>query len=204
MNRNDWPAIVEALSAAGVTFQPGLSGTEISTAERTFQFRFPPDLRAFLEMAMPCGGQFPDWRNGDESLLREWLNSPLDGILFDIEYNSFWLSEWGPLPKNLTDAKEIATRLVHAAPKLIPINGHRMIADEPHEPGNPIFSVHQTDIIYYGLDLDDYFRNEFHFADRNEWTESPRAIRFWDIDRFCDVRWSDGPCVFDNRDGQLP
>jgi hypothetical protein len=88
--------------------------------------------------------------------------------------------------------------------KLIPIYGHRMMPDEPHLPGNPVFSVYQTDIIYYGYDLADYLRHEFHLPGREPWPERVRAIRFWDLDRFQDVRWADGPCAFDNSKGQLP
>jgi hypothetical protein len=36
-----------------------------------------------------------------------------------------------------------------------------MMPAEPHLPGNPVFSVHQTDIIVYGLDLYEYLHNEF-------------------------------------------
>jgi hypothetical protein len=82
-----------------------------------------------------------------------------------------------------------------------------MIPDEPSRPGNPVFSVHQTDIIHYGADLRDYLEREF-LADKEQGfrpVSSPiRSIRFWDIDRFQEVRWSKGPCTFDNRKGLLP
>ena len=94
---------------------------------------------------------------------------------------------------------------VAAAPRLIPIYGHRMMPDEPQEPGNPVFSVHQTDIIHYGFDLADYLRHEFGLPGREPWPERVRPIRFWDPDRFQEVRWGpDGSCVFDNSRGQLP
>jgi hypothetical protein len=80
-----------------------------------------------------------------------------------------------------------------------------MMPDEPHLPGNPVFSVHQTDIIYYGFDLADYLRHEFDFPGREPWPEQVRLIRFWNVDRFQEVRWgTDGSCVFDNSQGQLP
>ncbi len=94
--------------------------------------------------------------------------------------------------------------LIRTAPRLIPICGHRMMPDEPCAAGNPIFSVHQTDIIHYGFDLDDYFRIEFHLPGRQPWPDQVRAIRFWDPDRFADVRWNDGPVAFDNSGGVLP
>jgi hypothetical protein len=161
-------------------------------------------LGAFLRTALPQGERFPDWSLGKESALREWLDLPRQGIVLDIEYNGFWLEEWGPRPQSLAEAKRAASELVGSAPKLIPIFIHRMMPDEPHLPGNPVFSVHQTDIIHYGFDLADYLRNEFHLPGREPWPEKVRRIRFWDLDRFQEVRWADGACVFDNSKGQLP
>jgi hypothetical protein len=164
-----------------IEFEEGLTDAEMREAETRFGFRFPPDLREFLQTALPRGPQFPDWRSGDESRLHDWLELPRDGILFDVEHNGFWLEEWGPRPRSLAEAQRRVNELLAAAPKLIPIFAHRMMPDEPHEPGNPVFSVHQTDIIYYGFDLADYLRNEFHLPDREPWPQTIRPIRFWDL-----------------------
>lgn len=48
-------------------------------------------------------------------------------------------------------------------PKLIPIYGHRYIPIVNGLDNPPIFSVYQTDVIYYGIDLENYFRIEFDF-----------------------------------------
>jgi hypothetical protein len=187
-----------------IEFAAGLTDDEIGRVEARFGFRFPPDLRAFLQTALPQGPQFPDWRSGDPAALRDWLDLPRQGILFDIEHNGFWLEEWGPRPQTLEEVCRVASELIAAAPKLIPIFGHRMMPDEPHLPGNPVFSVHQTDIIYYGFDLADYLRHEFNLPGREPWPEHYRPIRFWNLDRFQDVRWADGHCKFDNSRGLLP
>ncbi len=181
-----------------VEFDIGLSNDKIMRTEQQFGFRFPPDLRAFLQTALPCSSRFPDWRAGDEAELRAWLDEPRQGILFDIEYNGFWLEEWGLRPESLDVALRTGNRLIAAAPQLIPVFGHRMIPDEPHIPGNPVFSVHQTDIIYYGADLADYLRREFKLPAGETRPERVRPIRFWDIERFQDVRWRKGPVIFDN------
>jgi hypothetical protein len=207
MSREFWHDLIKEIKQSGKAtneFADGLSDREIEHTESRFSFRFPPDLREFLQTALPKGERWPDWRCGDESALREWLDLPHEGILFDIEFNGFWLDEWGARPKGLADAKATATELIRAAPKLIPIYGHRMIPDEPHLAGNPVFSVHQTDIINYGSNLADYFRHEFHLQDRNPEPEDVRRIRFWDIDRFLNVRWESGSCIFDNRKKLLP
>ena len=170
-----------------VEFDTGLTDAEVAAIESRYGFRFPPDLCAFLQTALPKGPQFPDWRSGDESTLRDWLDIPRQGVLFDIESNGFWLEVWGPRPALIGDALRRGEELLSAAPRLIPIYGHRMMPDEPHLSGNPVFSVHQTDIIYYGFDLADYLRNEFRLPGREPWSEKVRPIRFWDIEQFQDV-----------------
>jgi hypothetical protein len=117
-----------------------------------------------------------------DSAIRERLDFPRDGIFFDIEHNAFWLDEWGTRPAGLSDAFAIARRAVADAPVLIPICGHRYIPAEPSEPGNPVYSVHQTDIIYYGAHLMEYFQNEFgYYFGRTGYqiSENVRPIRFW-------------------------
>jgi hypothetical protein len=200
---DEWSETVAKMRSKGIAFDPGLTDAELATTEARFGFRFVPDLRNFLQAGLPKGPGFPQWRSGEEARLREQLEIPRDGILFDIEHNGFWLSEWGPRPGKLEEAKKIASDLIAAAPKLVPIYMHRMIPDEPSEAGNPVFSVHQTDIIYYGFDLRDYLRHEFELGEREPWPEKVRPIRFWDLDRF-ETRWNNGACAFDNSKGILP
>jgi len=182
-----------------VEFEPGLTDAELRGVENQFGFRFPPDLRAFLQTALPRGERFPDWRHGNETELREWLDMPLEGILFDVQYNEFWLDDWGRRPADLSEALRITREQVAAAPRLIPIFAHRMMPDEPHATGNPVFSVHQTDIIHYGADLASYLRNEFNLAQGEPQDRPIRNIRFWDVDRFQAIRWRGGSAVFDQR-----
>jgi hypothetical protein len=142
--------------------------------------RFPPDLRAFLTEGLPLGKGFPDWRNPTSSTIREQLDWPFEGIAFDIGQNAFWLDAWGVRPKHLDDAVEVARIIIAAAPRLIPIIGHRYIPAEPSIEGNPIFSVYQTDIICYGTDLATYLRCEFHqLAYADALARPPRSIPFW-------------------------
>src|SRR5690349_6228476 len=72
-----------------VDFDAGLTNEEVVSCEKRFGFRFPPDLREFLQTALPRGPRFPDWRSGDEAPLREWLDLPRQGVLFDVEHNGF-------------------------------------------------------------------------------------------------------------------
>jgi hypothetical protein len=170
-----------------VEFDAGLTDAEVVAVEGKYEFRFPPDLREFLQIALPRGPQFPDWRSGNEVVLRDWLDMPRRGVLFDVEHSGFWLEEWGSSPNSIDEALRVAGELVAKAPRLIPIYSHRMLPDEPHLEGNPVFSVHQTDIIHYGFNLADYLRHEFDLPGREPWPERVRSIRFWDIDRFQEV-----------------
>lgn len=140
-------------------WEPGLSERELLAAERRFSFEFPPDLRAVLIDRLPVGEGFANWRDL-ESVTKpiEW---PWEGMRFDIEQDAFWHRDWGLRPAGLDDALAIARSHYDASPKLIPVYGHRYLPCAPNESGNPVFSVWQTDIIYYGVDLADWIRSEF-------------------------------------------
>lgn len=180
----DFSLAQRVLVTAGVQIDPGLTAKEVARIEGTFGFRFPPDLRDFLSLGLPISSSWVDWRKSDEKTIRSRMDWPLEGICFDIEHNAFWLDEWGEKPNNLNAAFEIARLHVHRAPTLIPIFSHRYVPAEPHLAGNPIFSVHQTDIIYYGTDLMDYLQNEFSdYFGRSGYTLTgiPRTIPLWSM-----------------------
>ena len=191
-----WDACIEFMkSIKKIEFEAGLSDDEFAAAERKFAFRFPPDLREFLSTAMPVGGkEFPNWRNLECEDLAWKFKLPLDGILFDVEKNRFWLKKWGDRPETLATALEIATTHINAAPKLIPVYGHRMIPELPHQTGNPVLSVHQCDIIYYGIDLRDYLIHEFAASEAYIWPipEDVTPIDFWD-DIIHETGWAPRP-----------
>ncbi len=166
------------LRQRGIPLQPGLSDAEVSTIEEKYGFRFPPDLRTLLQHSLPAGQYFPNWRNGPEAELRERLSWPLEGLLFDVEHG-VWQASWGPKPLVLAEAFAHIRRLVASAPTLVPVYSHRYIPTKPHRSGNPVLSVVQTDIIYYGNDLADYFRNEFQVPQPESITNVPRPVEFW-------------------------
>ena len=171
----------DMLRQKGIAIERGLSDAEILAVEEKYHLHFPPDLKQLLQHALPVGSGFPDWRNGSEESIRFRLDGPLDGICFDIEYNRFWWPTWGPQPTQLADAFEVARKAIANVPTLIPVYGHRYIPSEPAISGNPVFSVVQTDIIYYGNDLPSYFKNDFGVP-CPVWIDSakqPRRIPFW-------------------------
>ena len=164
----------------GVCFAKGLTDGEIAAIEDEYQFVFPPDYRQFLQTCRPIGRGWVDWRDKDS--VRKRLNWPWEGMAFDIEHNDFWLKAWGPKPESMAERLRVAKELYDGAPRLIPIYSHRYIPADPSEAGNPIFSVYQTDIIYYGYDLMSYLEHEFGLRSYESLftAEHPlKQIAFW-------------------------
>lgn len=189
--------LVSALKEQGVIFERGLSEAQIQQIEEIGNFQFPPDLRAFLNYAVPInhnkisadgeiieGGYFPNWHDDPQAILfgsREWVEG---AFRFDIEHNQFWLAEWGAQPENLEARYNIAIHALEQAPFLIPIYAHRFLPARPVLAGNPVLSMWQAvDTIYYGYHLENYLRNEFlRPSDQHEWGQASdyREIEFWD------------------------
>jgi hypothetical protein len=156
-----WSIELGMIVMSGAEIGVGLKDAEVSRIEDYWQFRFPPDLRELLQIVLPLPPRFPPWRNFASEEMKQQMDWPADGLCFDVEFDAFWLEAWGERPASLDEAFVIARANVAAAPKLIPIYGHRYIPAQPSEAGNPVFSVYQTDIIYYGADLSRYIMTEF-------------------------------------------
>ncbi|MEC3980650.1 hypothetical protein [Amycolatopsis sp. H20-H5] len=165
--------------------RPGLGEAELDDVERRFGFRFAADHRTFLAAGVPVGDRWPDWQHGNPEQLRKRLEWPVDGVLYDVEQNGTWLPDWGPRPTDLTEALAIARDCLTAVPQLIPICGHRYLPGIPESTGYPVLSVYQTDIIYYGYNIQSYLRHEFGGEPLGPPPEPPpRRIEFWS--RFID------------------
>jgi hypothetical protein len=161
-----------------VRLDRGLYAEELAAAEECYGFRFPPDLQALLSAALPLG-DFPNWRALGSPEIADRLRWPLHGIQFDIEHRAFWWPAWGARPTQLDEALATAEREIAAAPFLIPVYSHRYLPAEPSQAGNPVLSVHQTDIIYYGRELRSYLANEFGGRRDAPNDVDVRQIRFW-------------------------
>lgn len=171
---------IAAMKEKGIEFAPGLSSEQIQLVEVGHGFCFPPDLRSFLERGLPVSKGFPDWRNPCSESIRDQLAWPVDGICFDIEHNGFWLPLWGARSETTEEAQERARQCMRGVPVLIPVFSHRYLPSSPPTFGNPVFSVYQTDCIYYGYDLPSYLRAEFGIVNPFPIPNDPRAIDFWD------------------------
>lgn len=136
----------------------GYTPSELAAAQERYELTFPPDLIELFLIKRPAEGY--DWRNED-SRIRKMLHWPFEMLQFDIEENGLWWPEWGVRPIAAEDRASVLRAELAKAPKLIPLFSHRFIPETPHQAGNPIFSMHGSDTIYYGANLDQYFDNEF-------------------------------------------
>ena len=147
-----------------IAMKRGMTEEAITLAEEFYMIKFPPDLRKLLKHVLPVTGGFYDWGDYSKSNvehIRRKLYWPIEGALFDVEHNNFWLKSWGKKPEDMSERLEIAKTNMEKAPQLIPVCGHRYISSLPNEAGNPVYSVYQMDIVFYGEDIWSYFDIEF-------------------------------------------
>ncbi|MDO7845103.1 hypothetical protein Q5H92_01955 [Hymenobacter sp. M29] len=195
MNQDHISYVIDCLKANGVQFDAGLTTVEVQQIEQTFSFCFPPDLRAFLQAALPTSKEFVPWRRGIRSMgiarkIIKRIHQPKNELLFDVREGTFWRPEWGSRPSDKEQREEIARQHLSGCPQLIPIYGHRYLPELPHEAGNPVFSVRGYDTIYYGYDLLTYFAHEFNlrYPLDSQPTKKPKHIEFWgDFDEPKDI-----------------
>lgn len=179
MSDNPWEATVAFLHAAGVKFSRGLVAKEFDRIEAFLGVSFPSDLRGFLSCGMPKGRRWPNWRRVKSKRMAGALSWPADGMCFDVRNNGFWLPEWGGRPSSDEEACEVARAACSRAPLLLPVYGHRYLPAFPCDEGYPVLSVYQTDIIYYGPNLERYFRAEFEEGWSAQGLDTIQRIPFW-------------------------
>ncbi len=72
----------------------GLSAQAIDAIESRHGFRFAPEHRSTMTIAMPAGGRWPDWR-GDSDQIQERLDWAINGVVFAVERDAFWHPDSG-------------------------------------------------------------------------------------------------------------
>lgn len=177
----------EELRFFGCDWQPGtrwlggLAEEQVAAVEHDWALRFPPDYRLFLkhlhavDRPMKCRGgrqaasdtptlhdapSVSNWLTEGDTL-RDRLADLATGLQFDVEAAGLWRPAWGTRPATAAARAQRVRALVDAAPRLIPVFGHRYLLAEPCQVGNPVFSIVQSDIIVYGTDVRGYFLHEF-------------------------------------------
>jgi len=175
----------------GTKWLGGLSDEQIDVVEAQWNLRFPPDYRLFLQQLhsvgkpMLCTGYFsigeipePDgdyvaaaldedagqymaldevpsfhnWVDGQDS-----IQAALEGIVHGLIFDATWEAE----PNKVQEIEQNIRSAVAAAPKLIPIIGIRFLLAAPCQAGNPVLSIHQSDIIVYAANLRDFLLQGF-------------------------------------------
>jgi hypothetical protein len=169
---------LRVLRKARLQLGDGLTKSELVDVQGRFGIEFSPDHAEFLLRATPRGERWLDWLNDDEEAIRARLDWPIDSAVFDVEHAAFWHPSWGERPPTREAAVQAARGHMTKVPRLIPLYSHRYMPAAPAPAGSPLFSVYQTDVIYYGSDLADYFTNEFG-AKQLPVTSQPARIDFW-------------------------
>ncbi len=165
------------LFASTATLTEGVSDSEFEEIEGRFGFKFGPDHRELLATTLPLGKGWPDWRGDTNAKLQSRLDWPIEGLIFDIKHDQFWPPSWGARPEDTTEATILGREKLRSIPILVPVFSHRCLPAAPCEPLSPVFSVYQSDTIYYGCDLADYLKNEFGGMCVIEGT--PKYVPFW-------------------------
>lgn len=153
----------DTLKKYGCSLKYRLSESQIREAQAIYNTIFPPDLVELFLTFIP--DPFYNWGNmarWNVEDIKKRIHMPIEGILFDIRSNNFWLKKWGVKPDRVETAEDIAKRNLCNVPPLIPLYSHRYIPSCPSKAGNPVYSFwHANDMIYYGTDLWDYIEVEF-------------------------------------------
>jgi hypothetical protein len=162
----------------------GMSSSDIENVEKQLGFKMPEDFKYLLQNVKDPGGTLFPWSKFTKKEYDDLIDWVFHGVAFDIEHNACWLqNRWGPRPKTLAECIDIARKDFVTWPKLLPVYGHRFLAAEPCLPDNPVFSIMQTDIIYYGANLAHYLLQEFiqdhkNYA-ANTYEQGIRQIEVW-------------------------
>lgn len=170
---NEYQKIVSILQTKKITFEQGLSLSEIEEIEKFYNISFPIELKNLYSVGLPVSNGFYNWRNmsnDNVKQIKKVLQRPILDIqaelIRDYEDNNYyndeiWCDKWGVRPNNINDACKILQAQYNQAPKLIPIYLHRYMPFISHSEETPVFSIMGSDIIYCGNNLISYLETEF-------------------------------------------
>ena len=142
-----------------------------------------PILRGLYSLLHRLGLEPPRSRQGRlvPEDLRDRLDRPVSGVLYDVAHNAFWDSSWGPRPASTDEAETTARAQLRQVPMMVPVYSHRYLPAGRGSHGHPVLSMYQTDIIVYGTDLANYIDHEFvrsGWSISADWTP-PAMVPFW-------------------------
>ncbi|OAY33555.1 uncharacterized protein LOC110629659 [Manihot esculenta] len=157
--------VIEYLKCFNIPVLPGLTDSEFSSIESTFNFSFPPDLRSILQEGLPVGHHFPNWRSSSPQQLKLLLNLPYLNISKNVANNNYWVRSWGDKPDDSNRRLDIVKEFLDKAPVLVPIYGNCYIPSTPNAAGNPVFYVDDGGVRVLSFDVARFFQ-EVEFLQR--------------------------------------
>lgn len=162
----------------GTRWVGGLSDGQINGIERRWGCRFPPDYRLFLRTLhatdRPMKGigyaegntvaaierpGFYNWLT-EQGAIRNAVEGEFEGLAGDVEHY-LWFPSWGKRPESTEERWHILRKIFDAAPRLIPIFGHRFLLSDESAAGSAVFSMHHSDIVVHAATLREYLLAEF-------------------------------------------
>jgi len=158
--------LLEMLKNKGVELSEGLNQYELNKINEVFGIEFPKELMDFYCVALPISDKFYNWRDfsiKNIEKIKYALDKPYNDV-YNLADEIYWCEDWGMEPDREGKARFIRHKL-KSAPKLIPIFSHRYVPMIDKD-NLPVFSVCNTDVIYYGENLELYF--EIEFGDRKQ------------------------------------
>ena len=151
----------DILREKGVTLDEGLSLEELQFIESFYEIKFPQSLQSFLMLKVPISHGFYNWRDMNKDnveYIKKIINFPYEEI-FNRADEVYWNDNWGVEPDKDGYLYMVREKLRNA-PKLVPVYSHRYMPITP-EINPPVLSIHGVDVIFYGMDLEDYIDIEF-------------------------------------------
>lgn len=169
------------LEKKGVKFEKGLTSLEILNIEKIYDISFTEELKKLFSAVLPISNGFYNWRdtsNENIKKIKKKMKTPFN-VLKEYIDEIYWCDEWGEEPNSSQERNLFLINKIRCAPKLIPIYSHRFIACYESKQ-NPVFSIHGTDVIYYGENLKSYLEIEFGIKEYSYIKmESIISVPFW-------------------------
>jgi len=164
---------------SGTRWLSGLAEADIAAVETRWGWRFPPEYRLFLSRLhapdRPLGGierdergqlrffstpSFYHWQT-DNAAIEDATEALVDGLLWEVAQGQTWHPSWGQRPATVATQQVRLQEVMQLAPSLIPIfHRNRYLLAEPCEEGNPVLSIHQSDVIILSANFRDYLIHE--------------------------------------------
>ena len=122
--------------------------------------KFSNNLKEFLIIVLPTSKGFFNWRSllqDNVTIIKSIINRSIEDIE-KLANEDYWHDDFGKWSENEKDIVLIVRERLNSAPPLLPVYGCLPMVPEDNI---PIKSIHGIKIIYYGQNLEDYFKGKF-------------------------------------------